>query len=104
MKMYQPGHHRSLLLLFLRGESTAPFLPFEKRVLHFIQDIPVPENQWYGARATSAVNKLEVLQVISEKELEEGGVEFSSDENMGDEQEIFMTPTGTPEGYGQIRN
>lgn len=67
-------------------------------------DIPVPENQWYSARATSAVNKLEVLQVISEKELEEGGVEFSSDENMGDEQEIFMTPTGTPEGGSHMEN
>lgn len=31
-------------------------------------------------------------------------MEFSSKENNGDEQEIFMTPTGTPEGYGQIRN
>lgn len=31
-------------------------------------------------------------------------MEFYSDENNGDEQEIFMTPTGTPEGYGQICN
>ena len=79
-------------------------MPLENRVLHFIQDIPVHENQWYSARTTSAVNKLEVLQVKSEEKLKEGGVEFSSDENNGDEQEIFMTPTGTPEGYGQIRN